>query len=167
MTEVRRICFVCLGNIVRSPLAENLFRNQTAAAGVEHLYEIDSAGTGNWHVGEPPDRRMRRVAAEYGLNYDGRARQFKYHDLEYFDLIIAMDVENYSDLRMLSNKTEHQEKLHLLREFDPRSTSNLSVPDPYYDGKNAFHEVYKIVERSVSGLFSYLEADRTGIEIAD
>lgn len=152
-----RICFVCLGNIVRSPLAENLFMHlakQTRASG---RYEVDSAGTGAWHVGEPPDARMREVAARRGLHYDGRARQFSRRDFERFDLIIAMDQENRRDLLRLVPTPAQQAKIHLLREFDRTSAAQASVPDPYYGGIDGFEEVYDIVERACRGLLNTLE----------
>jgi protein-tyrosine phosphatase len=148
----RKICFVCLGNIVRSPLAENLFLHLAKQAGVSDQFEVDSAGTGSWHIGEPPDSRMRRVAASHGLKYTGRARQIRPEDLEHFDLIIAMDRENLSDLERLARSPEAARKIRLLREFDPDSGPQAGVPDPYYGGIDGFEEVYQIVERSTSNL---------------
>ncbi len=160
----QRILFVCLGNIVRSPLAENLFRRLTQQAGVGHKYEADSAGTGSWHVGEPPDPRMVRVAAQHGLQYGGRARQFKREDFERFDLIIAMDIDNRAFLFNKARTAEEQAKIHLLREFDPEGGPNASVPDPYYGGPDGFETVYQIVERSCKGLLEQLEKER--VEVA-
>ena len=157
MSSVQRLCFVCLGNIVRSPLAENMFIRLTEKSGSADRYEVDSAGTSAWHVGEPPDSRMRRVAARNGLKYDGRSRQFQYGDLEYYDLVLAMDLDNQKDLTSMVSTPEQASKIHLLREYDPNGGSNLSVPDPYYSGSHAFDEVYTIVERSVRGLLEHLE----------
>jgi protein-tyrosine phosphatase len=148
----KRICFVCLGNIVRSPLAENLFLHLAEKAGVLDQFEVDSAGTGTWHIGEPPDSRMRRVAASHGLKYTGQARQIRPQDLENFDLIIAMDRENLIDLQRLAPTPEAAQKIRLLREFDPDSRRHAGVPDPYYGGIDGFEEVYQIVERSTSNL---------------
>ncbi len=156
----QRILFVCLGNIVRSPLAENLFRHLAQQAGVNHKYEVDSAGTGSWHVGEPPDPRMVRVAAGHGLQYGGRARQFKRSDFEHFDLIIAMDTDNRAYLFNKARTAEEQAKIHLLREFDPQGGPDVSVPDPYYGGSDGFETVYDIVERSCRGLLEALEKER-------
>ena len=119
MVAKKRICFVCLGNIVRSPLAENLFLRQVEQAGITDRFEVDSAGTGAWHIGEPPDSRMRRVAASHGLKYNGRARQIQPDDLQNFDLIIAMDRENQADLQRFFRSPEVDRKIRLLREFDP------------------------------------------------
>ena len=160
MDNKKKICFVCLGNIVRSPLAENLFLHQADAGNVVEKYEVDSAGTSAYHIGERPDARMRRVAASHGLTYDGEARRFLKRDLDYFDLIIAMDRENIFDLEYLISADDHREKIHLLREFDPLAEEGAIVPDPYYGGIHGFEEVYKIVERSTLGLLQALEADQ-------
>lgn len=157
LSEVTRICFVCLGNIVRSPLGENMFRHLTQQSGVEERYEVDSAGTGNWHVGEAPDRRMRQVAAKRGFKYDGRARQFRQSDFDKFDLIIAMDAENRANLRRLARSADDEAKIHLMREFDSQGSPNAPVPDPYYGGIDGFEKVYDIVERSCQGLLDALE----------
>jgi len=157
LTEKTLICFVCLGNIVRSPLAENMFRHLAEQAGVSQRYGIDSAGTGGWHVGEAPDPRMRQVAAKRGFKYDGRARQFHQGDFERFNLIIAMDTENRTSLRRLARNAEDEAKIHLMREFDPQAGPNAPVPDPYYGGIDGFENVYDIVERSCQGLLDALE----------
>jgi len=157
MTPTLRICFVCLGNIVRSPLAKNLFLHLADEAGVVEKYEVDSAGIGAYHVGESPDARMRRVAASHGYRYDGRARQFTKHDLDHFDLIIAMDLENMMDLETFVRTTQQRSKIYLLREFDPQGYQDATVPDPYYGGINGFEETYQIIECSVRGLMKALE----------
>lgn len=158
MSNIIRICFVCLGNIVRSPLAENLFRYLVEQIGKEHKYIIDSAGTSAWHVGEPPDPRMRRIAARQGLVCEGRARQFQRADFDNFDLIIAMDAENQETLQRLAPDEEACAKIRLLREFDSQGRPGAPVPDPYYGGISGFEEVYEIVERSLRGLLKALEA---------
>jgi protein-tyrosine phosphatase len=156
-----RILFVCLGNIVRSPLAENMFRHLTIQAGVGEVYEVASAGTGDWHVGDSPDGRMRRVAAERGLVYDGRARQFSPKDFDHFDWIVAMDRDNRAHLFAQARSPIDKNKIHLMREFDPVNASmgrpQMDVPDPYYGGLQGFEEVYDIVERSCRGLFEELQ----------
>lgn len=158
MSKLTRICFVCLGNIVRSPFAENMFRYLAEQENVAHKYEVDSAGTSRWHIGERPDPRMRKVAAKYGFKYDGRARQIDPEDLEYFDLLIAMDASNRDSLLSLMKNSEHREKIHVLREYDPEGDSNSPVPDPYYGGIDGFEEVYNIVKRSCRGLLETLES---------
>lgn len=157
MPVVRRICFVCQGNIIRSPLAKNLFIKMAEEAGLAGRFEVDSAGTDDYHVGQSPDGRMQRVAARHGLTYDGRARQFQYPDLDYFDLILAMDTANRSDLRSLADTPQQRARIHLLREFDPKGGAGVSVPDPYYGSADGFEEVYQVIERSVRGLIEALE----------
>ena len=160
-----RLCFVCLGNIVRSPLAENLFLHLVAQKGLEGRYTAASAGVANYHVGEHPDSRMRQVARARGLVYDGRGRQFERRDFERFDLILAMDGENLAGLRWLASTPEEKTKLHLLREFDPQCEAGKpgDVPDPYYGGMGGFEDVYDIVERSCQGLLAALE-NGTGLD---
>lgn len=160
--EKVRICFVCLGNIIRSPLAENLFRHLAEEKGVSHKYIVDSAGTSAYHIGEKPDIRMRRVAAQHGLRYSGRARQFEQRDFNRFDLIIAMDLENKRDLERLARTEEEKSKIRLLREFDPEGRPTDAVPDPYYGGVQGFEETYRIVKRSCLGLLKTLEDGKAG-----
>ncbi len=159
MPEPRRILFVCLGNIVRSPLAESLFRHLAAQRGLDHKYEADSAGTASYHVGEPPDPRMRQVAKRRGLDYDGRARQVKPEDLDRFDLILAMDRSNLRALRSMARTPEQRARIRLLREFDPEAGQEGDVPDPYYGGMAGFEETYRIIERSLQGLLEALERE--------
>ena len=160
MTKITRICFVCTGNIVRSPLAEKLFRHLSEEAGVVRKYEVDSAGMGPWHVGEPPDARMLRVAARHGFRYDHRGRQFQNTDFDRFDLILAMDAENRDALLYRVSSPEQEAKIRMLREFDPYGGPRQSVPDPYYGGSDGFEEVYRVVERSVMGLLEALEGGK-------
>jgi protein-tyrosine phosphatase len=157
LTETTRICFVCLGNIVRSPLAENMFRHLVKQAGLAHKYDTDSAGTSGYHIGERPDRRMRRVASNHGFKYDGRARQIKLQDFEIFDLIIAMDSSNRSDLQIMAQSDAQAAKVRLMREFDPEGDPNAPVPDPYYGGIDGFENVFHLVKRSCQGLLDALE----------
>jgi len=157
LSKITRIYFICLGNIVRSPLAENMFRHLIEKAGIGEKYMVDSAGTSGWHIGEKPDRRMRRVAASHGYNYSGQAKQFQPDDFSNFDWIIAMDTNNYTTLIGMSKTGEQQEKIHLMREFDPKGGPSSSVPDPYYFGIDGFEDVYQIVKRSCQGLLESLE----------
>src|ERR1051326_2135269 len=128
-----RILFVCLGNICRSPTAEGVMRSLLRENDLEDEVQIDSAGTGSWHVGSPPDSRATAAAQERGITLEGAARTVTEDDFEEFDLLIAMDRENRSVLRSLAPNEQAREKVHLLREFDPASrTADLDVPDPYY-----------------------------------
>jgi protein-tyrosine phosphatase len=154
------VCFVCLGNIVRSPLAEHIFLQIARERGVADLVRAASAGTGNWHVGEAPDARMRQVAARHGLVYDGRARQFKQTCFDDYDLIIAMDTDNQKYLLGMARQQEDRQKVRLLREFDASGGPKASVPDPYYSGMDGFEEVFQVIKRSVEGLFENLDLDQ-------
>jgi protein-tyrosine phosphatase len=157
VSKPSRILFVCLGNIIRSPLAEGLFRSLVRQAGLDGRYEPDSAGTGGWHAGEAPDPRMRRTARRHGLTYTGTARQIRLSDLDTYDLILAMDEEIRRDLRSLARKPDQLRKIRLLRDYDPTAGANASVPDPYYGGDAEFEETYGIVEAGVQGLLRTLE----------
>jgi len=155
-----KICFVCQGNIIRSPLAENIFRQLTEERGIRDKYTLDSAGTSSYHIGEAPDGRMRQVAAERGLVYSGSARQFHREDFDHFDLIIAMDKANQRQLMGWAFSPDQLEKIHLMREFDPQGGSDLDVPDPYYGGEDGFKTTFEIVKRSCAGLMEELEGER-------
>jgi len=157
-----RLCFVCFANIVRSPLAEHLFMHNARQAGVAEKYRVASAGTGNLYAGEPPDVRMRRVAARHGLNYDGRSCQFTPADFERYDLILAMDQENYRDLVDSAPDAQHANKIRMLREFDPDGGKEASVPDPYCGLFEDYEEVYQIIQRSSQGLLRFLEQAENG-----
>jgi protein-tyrosine phosphatase len=100
---------------------------------------------------------MRRTAAGYGLDYDGSARKFRPHDFDEFDLIVAMDLTNRDNLMALARNEDDQEKIILMREFDPQAPPEAEVPDPYYGGMDGFEKTYAIVERSVKGLLDSLE----------
>ena len=156
LSSKKRITFVCLGNIVRSPLAEALFTHLAEEQGMVDKYEVDSAGIGPWHVGESPDQRMRRVAARHGLSYNGRGRQIQRGDLQRSDLIIAMDTQNYDELVRLAQDDRQRQKIHLLREFDPSGGPRAVVPDPYYGGIDGFEHTYQVIERSCRGLLQAL-----------
>ena len=148
-----RILFVCMGNICRSPLAEGIFNHLAAQAGHAHEFEVDSCGTGGWHVGELPDPRSRAVAQKHGLTLHHRARQFQRSDFNNFDLIIAMDRESKSDLLSFSGlKPEQAAKVKLLLEWEPQADGDLDVPDPYYGGLEGFEHVYQMIERSAQKL---------------
>jgi protein-tyrosine phosphatase len=157
VTEKKRICFVCMGNIVRSPLAEALFIHLAGQDGLGDRFSAASAGVIDYHVGEPPDARVLRAAARHGFQYEHRARQFLRSDFDRYDLIFAMDGENKSALLAQARTPEERVKIHLLREFDPLGGPNAPVPDPYYGGKDGFEEVYQMVERSVRGLLESLK----------
>ena len=153
-----RICFVCQGNIIRSPLAEHLFRHLAEERGLSEKYQLDSAGTSAYHAGEAPDRRMRQVAAGHGYTYTGQARQFSPQDLDSYDLIMVMDQSNRRSLESMTDEQSLLNKIHLMREFDPQGGSDLDVPDPYYGGAEGFEDTFQIVKRSTQGLLEALES---------
>ena len=155
-----KICFVCQGNIIRSPLAENIFRHQIEEAGLVDKYQLDSAGTSAYHVGESPDRRMRQVAAEHGYQNTGRARQFRRVDLDAFDLILVMDKNNRRILESMAQDPSQAGKIHMMRTFDSQGGPDQDVPDPYYGGLEGFEVTFQIVKRSCEGLLEALESGR-------
>ena len=133
-------------------------RKLVADAGLEDRVEIDSAGTGSWHVGRPPDRRAVAAAAKAGYELDGKARQVTSEDFERFDMILAMDRYNVSELRGLAPGRAGVEKVRLLREFDPASAGqwDLDVPDPYAGGARGFRDVVSQIEAACRGLVDEL-----------
>jgi protein-tyrosine phosphatase len=159
-----KILFVCMGNICRSPLAEGLFLHLARARGILERFEVDSAGTGDWHVGHFADPRSQAVASRNGIKLLCRARQVETpDDLETFDLIVAMDRANRRDLRELSPE-EHHGKIRLMREWDPEANEELpEVPDPYYGGPQGFENMYAMLRRSCERLLDELGAGDGGI----
>jgi len=150
-----RILFVCLGNICRSPTAEGVLRALAAREAPEVPLEVDSAGTASYHVGQPPDPRTRAAAARRGYDISAlRARTVEPGDFERFDLILAMDRENLTDLRRRAPTHAH-ERLRLFLEFAPDAAPE-DVPDPYYGGPNGFEEVLDLVEAAARGLLTHL-----------
>jgi protein-tyrosine phosphatase len=143
-----------MGNICRSPTAEGVMRSLVREAGLEDEIEIDSAGTGDWHVGHPPDERATTAARGRGVVLEGAARQVGPEDFERFDLVLAADRENLRFLRALAPDEEARAKVRLLREFDPDSAGapDLDVPDPYYGGPDGFDSVLDLVEAACRGL---------------
>ena len=148
-----RLLFVCLGNICRSPAAEGVMRARAGAAGL--AVEIDSAGTGGWHAGEPPDRRMTAAAARRGVDLSGlRARQARPSDFSRFDLILAMDRGNFADLSRLRPPGAPARLELMLDQADgPRGRE---VPDPYYGGPDGFERVLDMLEEAADGLVDRL-----------
>ncbi len=144
-----RVLTVCLGNICRSPAAEAAIVEAAEAAGLQ--VEVDSAGTAAYHVGEPPDRRMRAAGSVVGLEIDGSARQFEPADFDRYDLIVVMDRSNLEDVLDQAPDERAAERVRLFRSFDPEA-DDLEVPDPYYGGPDGFREVIAMVRRAAAGL---------------
>jgi protein-tyrosine phosphatase len=150
-----RVLFVCLGNICRSPTAEAVLRVLAAREAPELDLEVDSAGTSDYHLGQPPDPRTREAAHRRGYDLAAlRARRVGPDDFEHFDLILAMDRENLRVLRRRAPAAAH-ERLRLFLEFAPQGGTE-DVPDPYYGGPNGFEEVLDLVETATRGLIAHL-----------
>lgn len=156
-----RLLFVCMGNICRSPTAEGMMRHLLVEAGLESQVEVDSAGTGAWHVGESPDPRARAAARRRGIDLHSIGRQVTREDLDSFDLVLAADAGNQGDLLALAGEDpERRAKVRLLREFDQASvrTGDLDVPDPYYGAADGFDDVLDIVDAACRGLLTEIRA---------
>src|ERR1700680_751310 len=155
-----RVLFVCLGNICRSPSAEGVMRALVREAGLEGEIELDSAGTGAWHVGSAPDPRAVAAAAAGGSAGGAAPRQVTRADLENFDFVLAMDSSNLRELRQLGRGVNGGAEVRLLREFDPASAGSrdLDVPDPYYGAAGGFDEGLDLVQAACRGLLVELRA---------
>ncbi len=151
-----RICFVCLGNICRSPTAEGVMAMLVERAGLTERIELDSAGTSAYHIGERPDRRSAEAARRRGIELRGRARQFVTSDFDDFDYVVAMDKANLRDLEVLCRSVADRNKLSLLRDYDPESPKGAGVPDPYYGGEDGFDRVLDICEAGCRQLLEQL-----------
>ncbi len=146
-----KILMVCLGNICRSPLAEGILKAKVREHGLD--WEVDSAGTGSWHVGELPDPRSIATARKHGIDItDQRARQLRPEDLDEYDLILAMDRSNLRDILRLARNDEQRRKVRLIMEFaDPDNAQD--VPDPYWDD-DGFEQVFQMLERAAEGIIA-------------
>lgn len=151
-----QVLFVCLGNICRSPMAEAIFQDYVRNAGLADHIAVDSAGTADWHEGDPADPRTLAVLRQHGIDYRGRGRQVQPADLQRFDYIVAMDASNLADLRRLARGAALDGKLYRLLDFAPPG-SPKDVPDPYYDGR--FDYVYSLVAAGCRGLLEHIRAE--------
>ncbi len=162
MNSTVEVCFVCLGNICRSPLAQGVFEALVKKEGLGNRIIISSAGTSHWHVGSPPDARMQQTARSHGIQLNSRGRQFQAADFKRMDLVLAMDHSNLSILQEMPPGTD--DKLFLFRSFDPENNGDLEVPDPYYGGDQGFENVYQMVARTCPKVLDHLKtqlADKT------
>jgi protein-tyrosine phosphatase len=158
---VARICFVCMGNICRSPTAEVVMRARLVEAGLSDRVVVDSAGTGGWHVGRGADERAVETLQAHG--YDGDAHVARQFDPAWFDdrdLIVAMDAENLRALHRAASP-DQQAKIVMLRSFDPASDADQDVPDPYYGGADGFENVLALVEAACDGLLDCIRTELT------
>jgi protein-tyrosine phosphatase len=156
MSDRIGVLFVCLGNICRSPLAEGVFRDIVEREELGDRFDIDSAGTSDYHIGDSPDGRTVAEARRRGLELDHAARQVKAADLDRFDYIIAMDASNLGRIERLARSAPRSAELHLLRAFDPEAGDDLEVPDPYFGGADGFANVHDMVERACAGLLRHI-----------
>lgn len=164
-----RVCFVCSGNICRSPMAEFVLRGMVERAELDDLVLVDSAGTGDWHIGERADRRALSVLNRHG--YDGSAHRARQFDLRWFaarDLVIALDRGHLRTLRSWAANDHERSRIHLLRSFDPAigadaTAYELDVPDPYYENLQAFDDVLTLVEAACSGLLDHVRGRLDGV----
>lgn len=152
-----KVLFVCLGNICRSPMAEAVFRHQVKEAGLADVITIDSAGTGDWHLGHPPHQGTRDILDAHQISYEGmKARQVRSDDFSQFTYIIAMDESNVANLASFAPEfveDMNQASIHKLLDFSV-TYKDSDVPDPYYTGK--FQEVYDMVEESCLRLLAFI-----------
>lgn len=152
---MKKVLFVCLGNICRSPTAEAVFRGKLAELNLQHQYHIDSCGTAAYHCGEAPDKRAQQAANKRGYPMsDLRARQLTASDFEEFDYLLAMDRANAAEMQRQAPK-KHRKKIQLFLEFG--DSQHLEVPDPYYGGAAGFDLVLDLVENACDGLIAHIE----------
>jgi protein-tyrosine phosphatase len=151
-----RICFVCLGNICRSPTAEGVMQSLIDEHGLAARVDVDSAGTGRWHIGESPDPRSIAAAARRGIALEHAARQVSAADFARFDLLLAMDADNAAALARLAPTPADRAKVRLLRSFDPASPDGAEVPDPWYGGEHGFDHVLDVCTAACRGLLDHV-----------
>lgn len=152
---MKKIIFVCLGNICRSPLAQAMMRKIVQENKATERYFIDSAGTGSWHIGKRSDTRMIKIGEKNHLVMDHLGQQIESYYGDAFDFIFAMDRDNQRNILQIIDE-KHHHKVFLFRHFDTVGDS-LDVPDPYYDELSGFENVYTIVKRNCEIIFSLLE----------
>lgn len=154
--EKTKLLFVCLGNICRSPSAENIMNYLIEKEGLTDKFECDSAGTSRYHIGASPDKRMQLAAKKRGIQLKGNARQIEDFDLEYYDLILAMDKSNYVDILRLDRTGKYKDKIKLICDFTTKF-KDKEVPDPYYGGESGFDYVIDLLLDSCQGLLEYCQ----------
>jgi protein-tyrosine phosphatase len=157
----KRVLFVCLGNICRSPAAEGVVGHRVAQRGLGGRIDVDSAGTIGYHAGEPADERMRRAAGQRGIELTSRGRRFEPSDFDRFDLIVAMDASNREDLLAQAEGDAQRAKVRLLSDFLPRGAPQ-DVPDPYYGGPQGFDRVLDMVEQAADPVIDALLGEGAG-----
>ena len=154
---VKKILFVCLGNICRSPAAEGIFKQKVKNRDLEQLFVVDSAGTGSWHVGNLPDQRMREAALSRGIALTSRSRKIEENDLYEFDHILVMDNDNLAAVKSLikDHKNPINSKIKLILSY-LKNSQFKEVPDPYFGGQKGFDEVLDLLDDAIDGLIDSL-----------
>lgn len=154
--EKYKILFVCLGNICRSPAAEGILKAKLKDNALDKLVEVDSAGTGGYHNGDLPDKRMRQHGKRRGYNFDSISRKITLNDIEEFDLIITMDDSNWDNVLRLVPDLESEKKIHKMIEYFTKYQFD-HIPDPYYQGADGFELVLDLLEDACEGLVMELK----------
>lgn len=157
--EKYKVLFVCLGNICRSPAAEGILAKKLKELGLENNIEVDSAGTGGYHNGDLPDKRMRQHGKRRGYNFDSISRKITLNDFDEFDLIITMDDSNWSNVLRLAPDLESEKKVHKMIEYFTKYQFD-HIPDPYYQGADGFELVLDLLEDACEGLLNALRKNR-------
>lgn len=153
---MKRILFICLGNICRSPAADGIMRHLVAERGLADEFVIDSAGIGAWHAGQLPDARMRRCGVRHGYTFDHRARQFSAADFDRFDLIAVMDHGNYHDVARQARSEADKAKIIRMSDYFRHHPGQQTVPDPYYGDESDFEFAVELLEDACEGLLQAL-----------
>lgn len=159
MASPYKLLFVCLGNICRSPSAENIMNHLVTQAGLGDKIQSDSAGTSGYHIGERPDRRMTQAANAQGIEMRGRSRRLEAEDLAEFDLILAMDRSNYQGILALDPSGQYAHKVKMICDFC-RAREETEVPDPYYGGADGFRDVIDLLMDASQGLLEQIIAEQ-------
>jgi protein-tyrosine phosphatase len=151
-----KLCFVCLGNICRSPTAEGIMQHLVEQRSLQAWFEIDSAGTSAYHIGEAANSYSQKIANSHGIELHSKSRALEPFDLDYFDLLLAMDRTNEANIQQLAGNNGYRRKVKLLREYDPGSAEK-EVPDPYEGGLKGFERVFDVIQRCCINLLDELE----------
>ena len=157
--EPLRVCFVCMGNICRSPMAEAVMRDLVRDGGLANMIDVDSAGTSSWPIGASPDTRASDAAAKHGVRMAHRGRQFTRADFDRFDLVIVMDIENRTELLRMAPNADEASKVRLLRTFDDEAQGAIEIADPYYGSTQDFDRVFTEIVASCKGLLDHLRKE--------